>query len=429
MNKTVIKRRRRILLSGTALVCTFLLFAAGHTAQAQNTEALDTLLRDAVEGGQIPGVVAMAATSEGVLYTGAFGVRSTAADLPMQHDSIFRIASMTKAITSVAAMQLVEEGRIGLDDPVAPLLPFLGELQILEGFDEDTGAPLLRPATTPVTLRHLLTHTAGFGYAFSSKRLDDAEVRRLIQHDRPDGFIHAPILAEPGTEWNYGVSTDWVGRVIEVLREKALNKVFREHILEPLQMRDTFFKVPGGKAERRAALSRRASNGLLTELPLRPPTSSGFFSGGGGLSSTAGDYTRFMRALLRGGELDGARILKPETIALMAQNHIGELEAGTIPTVDKKTTNDIDILPHSVDRFGLGFLINTEPVEGGRSAGSLAWAGINNTYYWIDPERDICGVLMAQILPFFDEDVLNVLDAFERGVYALAPTNETRQEP
>jgi CubicO group peptidase (beta-lactamase class C family) len=182
-------------------------------------------------------------------------------------------------------------------------------------------------------------------------------------------------------------------------------------------MGDTHFNVPEDKWPRLVAAHVRQDNGGLKERHRASPSRVSFYNGGGGLSSTAADYTRFLRALLRGGELDGNRILKAETVVLMSQNHIGELEAGSMQTVMPRVSNDFDFFPGSVDRFGFGFLINSEPVEGGRAAGSLAWAGLHNTYSWIDPTNDTCGVLMTQVLPFYDAKVVELLCEFERAVY------------
>ena len=367
----------------------------------------------------MPGVVAMAATSERVIYKGAFGKRNLGTGEDMTPDTVFRIASMTKPITSVAAMQLVEEGSLTLDALVSDYIPYFAELQVLEGFDELTGKPKLRFPATPVTVRHLLTHTAGFGYPIWNSLVADAVASELLPRMAPGEVdnLQTPLIFDPGERWHYGINTDWLGRLVETVRGSALDRVFREHILDPLRMEDTHFDLPASEQPRLTTRHARQSDGGLVESLWEAPKTPSFFSGGGGLFSTAVDYVRFLRALLMGGQLEGARILKPETVALMSQNQIGEFEAGVMYAVDPKISNDFDFFPGTSSRFGLGFLLNGKAVDGGRASGSLAWGGIFNTYFWIDRTKDVCGVFMTQILPFFDAAVIDLYGEFERAVY------------
>jgi CubicO group peptidase (beta-lactamase class C family) len=406
------------------LVAVAALLSDNCGSQAAEPFEIDSILRKAVERGDVPGVVAMAATSEKIIYQGAFGKRYVGKDEDMTLDSIFRIASMTKPITSAAAMQLVDEGALTLDTPVSKYIPGFTELQVLEGIDEAAQKLRLRAASTPVTLKHLLTHTAGFGYEFWNPLLRDAVAAGLLQSIREggDGFIKAPLVFDPGARWHYGINTDWLGRLVETIRGSPLDQVFVEHIFRPLEMEDTHFHLPASKEPRFVTVHARQDNGSLKERTRAGPTRVSFCSGGGGLFSTAPDYTRFLRAFLRGGELDGARILKTDTVALMGKNQIGGLEAGSMRTVMPQFSNDFDFFPGSSDRFGLGFLVNSKPVPRGRAAGSLAWAGLFNTYFWLDPTQDLCGVLMTQVLPFYDARVVELLGDFERAVYRRAGT-------
>jgi CubicO group peptidase (beta-lactamase class C family) len=386
----------------------------------RDTTVIDRVLGDAVTTGQVPGVVAMAANAEGVIYEGAFGRRSLATGQPMTPDTVFRIASMTKAITGAAAMQLVEQGLIGLDQPAQDILPFLAGIQVLEGFD-DLGKPRLRPARGTITLRKLLTHTAGFVYDTwngtmnryaQETRLPAARTGRLAALSAPLGF-------DPGERWEYGINIDIVGRMIDVVMHTNLEAYLREHLLGPLGMHDTSF-IPGDQLRPRlATIHTREADGALApfDAPL-PPADPEFYPGGGGLFSTASDYLRFLRALMAGGVLDGARVLRPETVALMGQNHMGELDVRPLPTFNPRMSNPVALFPDQTKKWGLTFLINTQDVPGRRSAGSLAWAGINNTYYWLDPRKQVAGVLMTQVLPFADPTVLGLLDRFEAAVYA-----------
>jgi len=382
---------------------------------------IDEVLHGAVIRGDVPGVVAAAATRDGVFYRAAFGKRDEAADVEMTPDTIFRIASMTKAVTSVAVMQLVEQGKVALDEPAATYLPALADLQVLDGFDE-AGKAILRPAKTPVTVRQLLTHTSGFAYELWNASILQLVGQGVLASAGVDGgaFLEAPLVFVPGERWEYGIGVDWLGRLVDAASGLTLDEYFRQHIFEPLGMTDSYFDLPPEKASRLVTVHQRQPDGSLVEAPQEAQAPVTFFSGGGGLVSTAEDYLRFLRALLAGGRLDDAQILAPETVASMGENQIGELEAGAMRTVAPALSNDFDFFPGSVDRFGLGFLLNGTAVDGGRAAGSLAWAGLYNTYFWIDRERGVCAVLLTQILPFYDAETVALLDDFERAVYTAA---------
>jgi len=391
---------------------------ASSMAQAQNPTRsgalIDQQLREAVERKDVPGVVALVTDRKGVIYQGAFGVADVATGRPLTPDALFRIASMTKAITSTAAMQLVEQGRFGLDDPVEKYLPAFARLKAFETFDGATGAYRLRPATRIATVRHLMTHTSGLGYGFTNATVRDFKPRAGEEY--PVG----PLVFEPGEKWLYSTSTDWVGRLVEKVSGQSLEDYFRQHIFTPLGMADTFYFVPKDKEARLVTVNRRIADGSIVKESVQPPTSGFTPIGGGGLSSTAYDYLRFTRALLNGGELDGARILSAGTVALMGQNHIGAVGVPAQKTAIPERSDDFSFIADGRDKWGLGFLITADAVPGKRSAGSLSWGGINNTYYWLDPARGITGVIMMQFLPFADRKALALYDTFERGVYQLA---------
>ncbi len=384
-----------------------------------DTAAADRVLRQAVESGAVPGVVAMAGNAAGLLYQGAFGTRGLADATPMSLDTVFAIFSMTKAITSVAAMQLVEAGRLTLDGPLGAWCPHLAAPQVLEGFDAE-GRPKLRPAKRAVTLRHLLTHTAGFSY-----NMWNPDIGRYMQvMEMPTArsgklaVLNMPLVFDPGERWQYGINTDWVGQVVEAVRGAPLPAVFAEHVLGPLGLADTGF-VPGpAQQARRAGMHQRGTDGALTPMAWPVNATPEFFGGGGGLFSTGPDYLRFTRMLLGGGALDGARVLRPETVALMGENHIGALEMEPMPTAVPSMSNNFTPFPTVPKNWGLGFMRNTQDLPGGRAAGSLAWAGLGNLYFWVDPARDVSGVLLTQVLPFGDPAVLALLAAFEAAIYA-----------
>ncbi len=383
-----------------------------------NTTPIDRVLRTATDAGAVPGVVAVAADRHGIRYEGAFGLRELERGPAMTLDTVFWIASMTKAVTSVAALQLVEHGRLELDAPLADLLPGLASPQVLEGFDAQ-GAPRLRPARRPITLRHLLTHTAGFGY-----RIWNAEIDRyagLTGLPAPGSgqlaAFSAPLLFEPGERWNYGINTDWAGRAVEAASGQRLDVYFDEHIFGPLGMADTSHLLRPEQQARRAAMHQRAADGSLAPVAFETPEAPEFFGGGGGLHSTAGDYLRFARMILGRGRLDGTELLRPETVDLMMANQIGTLTVGALRSVLPERSNDAEFFPGMTKRWGLGFLITTEDAPSGRAAGSLSWAGLGNTYYWIDPRRQVAAVLMTQILPFCDPAVMQLYAHFERALY------------
>jgi CubicO group peptidase (beta-lactamase class C family) len=392
------------------------LVACPDDALAQGSPAItaiDASLRAAVERKEVPGVVALIADRRHVLYLGAFGMADTATGRPLTTDALFRIASMTKAITSTAAMQLVEQGRFGLDDPVAAYLPEFAGVKVFESFDAASGAYRLRPPSRPVTVRHILTHTSGLGYPFTSAIVRDFKPRS--GEDYPVG----PLLFDPGERWHYGTSTDAVGRLVEKISGKPLEEYFRERIFAPLKMSDTFYNVPQDKQARLVAVHRRISDGTLVKEANQPSPTIPQPIGGGGLSSTASDYGRFLRMLLNDGELDGARVLKAETVALMSENHIGTVGVPALETALPERSADFTFIADGRDKWGLGFLITTDEVPGKRSSGSLSWGGINNTYFWIDRKRGVAGVILMQFLPFADPKALAVYDAFERGAYKL----------
>lgn len=384
--------------------------------------AIDAVLQRAVAAGEVPGVVALAADRGGEIYRGAFGRRDLAAPAAMTEDTVFWIASMTKAITSVMAMQLVEEGRLALDAPLGPLLPWLAEVQVLEGFDAQ-GQPRLRAPTRPITLRHLLTHTAGFSY-----NTWNADIGRFMEatglpatRTGKLASLHAPLVRDPGEAWEYSIATDWVGQAVEAAGGERIEVAVRRRIAAPLGMVDTGYIAGESQKARRVRVHQRAPDGSLAPSDFDPiQVDPEFFGGGGGLLSTGPDYLRFLRALLGGGALDGARILRPETVAEMGRNQIGGLEFRAMRSVLANLSNDFDPFPGITKRWGLGFLINEQDVPGRRAAGSLAWAGLGNTWFWLDPRSGVAGVLLTQILPFADGPVLDLLGRFETAVTAAA---------
>jgi methyl acetate hydrolase len=340
-------------------------------------------------------------------------MRAAGGDVLMTPDTVVWIASMTKAVTGAAAMQLVEQGRLSLDAPAAGTLPALGRVQVL-----DAGA--LRAPKRPITLRHLLTHTSGFAYD-----IWNAELGRWMAATGTPGIISCadaalgtPLMRDPGEAWEYGIGIDWAGKMVEAVTGKRLGTQLREALLEPLGMHDTAFRIGAPQRERLAAMHVRGEDGSLTPIPFELPQEPEFEMGGGGLYSTARDYLAFARMLLNDGRHGAMQVLRPETVAEMARDQIAGLPMTPLRTALPASSNDADFFPGAPQGWGLTFLINREASPEGRSPGSLAWAGLGNTYYWIDRTRGTSGVLLTQMLPFFDARVIALFRDFERGVNA-----------
>jgi CubicO group peptidase (beta-lactamase class C family) len=412
--------RREVLTATAAISATAALggFAKRSFAQGPQPRQIDAVLRRAVEAKEVPGVVAIAANDKGVIYEGAFGTRNLAQGAAMTPDTIFRIASMTKAVTSVAAMQLVEQGKLQLDQPIGSVLPELSAPQVLEGFD-DAGAPRLRLAKRPITLRHLLTHTAGFGYEFLNADL----IRYVKVSGTPSGStgklasLRMPLVFDPGERWEYGINLDWVGRAVEAVSGLPLEVYFRQRIFAPLGMVDTDYVVSSAQQSRLVSVHQRKENGSLEAIEPKDPPWREFWSGGGGLYSTGRDYLMFLQMLMHQGRFNGVQLLRPQTVAIMGQNQIGDIRAGVAKSSMPERSNDFDFFPGMACKWGLGYMLTPQPGPNGRSAGSLTWAGIFNTYYWLDPQKRIAGVYLTQILPFADPKALALYGEFESSIY------------
>ena len=380
----------------------------------------DSALAAAFDASGLAGAVAHVAGPEGVRYSRAFGVTEAGGSTPVREDTIFQIASMTKAVVSAAALQMVERGQLSLDADVGDLLPELAAPQVIAGFDAD-GAVQLRPAARAITLRHLLAHSSGFGYDFVH-----ADVQKARGPSGPPApgtlaTLAMPLLFDPGEAWEYGVGIDWAGRLIEAASGRSLGDVLESELTGPLGMHATAFRDEAALPADAAKVHMRLPDGSLMPFPMVLGGGE-FQAGGAGLSSTAGDYARFLRMVLNGGELDGVRVLAPETVALMTGNQIGSIRAGAIGTAMPELSPAYDPFPDQHSGWSLGgFLINPETGPNGRSAGSLCWAGIFNSYYWADPATGISGILMAQLLPYADAGVLAAYGTLERMAYGIEP--------
>jgi CubicO group peptidase (beta-lactamase class C family) len=378
---------------------------------AEGSGAISSFLGDAVTRGDVPGVVALVVDRDKVLYHEAFGKMNVAKNVPMARDTIFRIASMTKAVTSVGVMQLVEQGKIGLDDDVSKFLPRLKSPQVFSKVDERAGTYLTQPAKRPITIRQLLTHTSGIGYSWSDHGLAIAQKKTGATNDS-----ELPLVNEPGAQWTYGASTRVLGEVIEKITGQRIDAYLETQIFVPLGMRDTAYTVPAEKYARVVTVHQKANKAMTeTQNPTPIPAT---IRGDGGLFSTAADYSRFVQMILNRGRLGGVQILKESTVAEMSKNQTGSVKVRLQPTADTLRSKPYP-LGAGEDVWGLGFQIAAPktPNPSMRSPGSLSWAGINNTYYWIDPQKQVGAVILMQMLPFYDEAALRVLNGFEERVY------------
>jgi len=382
--------------------------------------AADGLLKDSVSKGDVPGVVAVATDAKGTTYEGGFGKRVLGQPAEMTPDTVAWMASMTKAITGAAAMQQVERGKIGLDAPAKEVIPYLGEVEVLEGFDA-AGKPRTRKPRRDITLRHLLTHTAGFSYEIWNADIIAYQTAMGVPGITgcENKALTTPLLFDPGERWDYGINIDWAGKMVEATSGQKLGQYLKDNVLGPLGMDSTAFFITPAMRERLARIHHRGPDGSLApDMALEIPQQPEFEMGGGGLYGTAGDYAKFVRLMLNQGRSDrGEQVLKPETVALMSKNAMGDCKVGLLRTAIPPLSNDAEFFPGVEKQWGLSFMINNAPAPTGRSAGSLAWAGLANTYYWIDQAKGVGGVYATQILPFADTKSLPLFHAFEKAVY------------
>ncbi|WP_214402394.1 serine hydrolase domain-containing protein [Pseudonocardia lacus] len=382
------------------------------------TAAIDEVLAGAVRTGAVPHVAAIVADRDGVLYEGGAGVRVAGeSDDPVTTGTQFRIMSMTKMVATVAALQQVERGELELDAPVDTFLPEFADLQVLEGFDGDT--PKLRPAGNRATVRNLITHTSGLAYWFWDADLARYEKVTGLPNVVPGSLeaFTAPLVTDPGTRFVYGINTDWLGRVVEKVAGTTLDVVVKDGITGPLGMDDTMFRLDAQRYANCVSVHVRGEDGAWTSAGEILNQEPAWWAGGHGLYSTPRDYIRFERALLRGGELDGARILRQETVDAAFTNQIGDLDfPAEIPTADPPITASLNVGPGW--KWGYGLLLNTVDVPGARRAGTGAWAGLFNTHFFIDRTSGICASIYTNSLPFITEEAWQTYADFEAAVYA-----------
>ena len=382
-------------------------------------QKLDDVLAVGVKNGQVPGSVAAMVDKNGMTYIGSAGERTIGSGDVMTTDTVGAIASMTKAVTGAAVMQLVEKGLVDLDAPAETYCAEIGTPRVLEGFDAE-GQPILRDARSQVTLRNLLTHTSGYAYDFTDANLTKwhAATNTPGSLSRRFDSLKTPLMFDPGTKWHYGVGIDWAGIILERVTKSTLADYFAEFLLEPLGMVDTGFVCTPSMLERKAALHLRTPDSSFMSFQMPAVENAEFDSGGGGLFSTMTDYARFMRMILNDGELDGTRVLSAETVAQMATNQMGAVRVTGLKSANPGFFNDADIFPGTPKSWGLSFMINEEPLPNGCPTGALMWCGAFNSYFWIDKTTGIAGCYLSQVLPFFDAGASGNFFDFQNAVYA-----------
>ncbi len=382
--------------------------------------ACDAVLNKAVGSTPgVPGVTAVATDRNGNIYEGAVGKRRLGGDVDMTADSVCAIFSTTKAIAGTVCLQLVEDGRLDLDAPAKQYAPAIGELQVIDGFDDD-GQPKLRAPKRDVTTRMLLLHTAGFAYDFFNETYN----RLAENHGQPSvitashASINTPMLFDPGEAWEYGSNMDWAGQVAEGITGKRLGELMQEGVFERLGMEDTAFAMTPSMQERMVTMHQRDDSGALTPLDdFMLPQEPEIHMGGHGLHSTALDYVKFIRMWLNDGDGPNGRVLKPETVRMAVQNGLGEMKIKGLPGVIPALSNYAEFFPGMPKSWALTFMINDEEAPTGRPAGALAWAGLANLYFWIDRQNGIGGFWATQIFPFADPASVGGYVEFESAVY------------
>lgn len=373
---------------------------------------MQAVLKDAVRTEAVPFVVAMTGNSGGVTFSGAEG--QAADGRAASEDTVFRIFSMTKAVGSLAAMILIDRGKLSMDTPVGEILPAWNDLKVLDHFDGD--APVMRAPKTTATVRNLATHTSGMEYEFWN-----ADVPAMLEKTGHPTILSGlktalayPLTSDPGTRWGYGPSIDWLGQVVEAVDGRRIDQFCREEIFTPLGMSDTAFE-PDGLEDRLASAQIRGEDGRFGPIEIAPPPRPEVYGMGHALYSTAPDYMKFLRMVLNNGALDGNRLLTEAGVATMLADQMNGLTFEPMKSVSP-TSADVVLEGDPVHSFMS--VLHRADVPGKRSAGTQSWAGVLNTHYWIDPKKDITAVIMTQTLPFVEPRFLEVYDAYERAVYA-----------
>lgn len=413
------KKALPYLAAITLTICAGVFAAEPHR---DTLPAATELLERTITSGDLNFAVAAVGNAGGQTWSHAAGYQDAEKTKPASTDNIIQIASMTKLVTTIAALQLMEQGKLDLDTPITTYAPELSDLQVLKGFAADE-TPIFEKAKRAPTARELMTHTAGYVYEFwNANALKGGQLGIIPSLFGEGNYLAAPLAFQPGTAWEYGINTDWLGVLVERLSGQRLAEYFDEHIFMPLDMSDTFYELPADKFDRSVTVMARGAEGLV-ELPNFQPApaekgSTPHYSGGGGLSSTVKDYGRVLQMLLNSGTLAGTTLLKPQTVDTMFENHIGDIQPVALATVMPTLSNTADMSFGNKVTFGLGLLIHTDGIDGGRKPNAGSWAGLFNSYYWVDREAGTYGIFGTQALPFYDTVSIETLLGFEQAVYS-----------
>ena len=405
-------------------VSTLALLSLGSVTLADDHQPMAraaSMLDRTIATGKLNFAVAAVGDAGGQTWSHAAGYQDAEKTKPASPNNIIQIASMTKLVTTIAALQLTEQGKLDLDTPISTYAPELNDLQVLKGFEADD-TPIFEKAKRAPTARELMTHTAGYVYEFwNADSLKAAQLGISPSLLNGGNYLATPLAFQPGTAWEYGINTDWLGVLVERLSGQRLAEYFDEHIFKPLGMTDTFYELPADKLDLSVTVMARGAEGLIA-LPNFQPTprekgSMAHYSGGGGLSSTVKDYGHVLQMLLNDGSLNGQRLLKSQTVDTMFQNNIGEIQPVALATVMPTMSNTADMSFGNQATFGLGLLIHTDGIKGGRKANAGSWAGLFNSYYWVDRQAGTYGIFGTQVLPFYDSVAIETLLEFEQAVY------------
>ena len=382
-----------------------------------NTEKINDTLKKA-SNQRVPAISAAVLSKDNILYKGYFGFSNIEEKKPVDQNSLFRIASMTKAITSTCVYQQIDRGKLTLNTSLKDYFPEISEKKILDGFDGD-GNPVLKEPESDITIGQLLTHTSGFAYEIwnenIAKLVEKGDLVTAFAGN--EEFLKAPLVFEPGSSWEYGIGIDWLGVLIEKINECSLQDYMKRNIFNPLNMENTSYDLSEEDHDRVVAVYGRNGDAYM-QMPFEVPEKSSFYSGGGNLISNVDDYSSFLKLFLNVGTVNGEKILSEKSVQSMLQSLNKTLEMNTMKTQVPMLSDNVDFFPNTTKSWSPGFMINHEDIQYGRPANSAGWAGLFNSFFWIDQKNDIAALILMQMLPFVEKGCFETLKDFESSIYS-----------